>query len=928
MWLLRHSPYRRIMSDFEGPESYQMDTSESHVIAEALERPSGAHFVRCALQVNPYHYRESYRNTPNDGDAQSHAASLVDKARELEIGVLAITDHNSVQDVEAFRKAASSTEVTVLPGFELESRDGIHVLCIYDSDTTTAELNRLLGEFGIRKTEPSRDNCNEDFATILEMVSSQGGIAIAAHAVGEKGLFKALRKSARAMAWKNENLLAIQIPSSIDELDEGERSIIRNEAPEYARPYKAGRHQAIAVVNAKDVASVSHLSEEGATTLIKFAGQPSVEGLRQAFLDPDSRVRLNTDEEPEEHSELAAIAWEGGGFLDGGAIHFNPNLNVLIGGRGTGKSTVIESIRYVLDLEPAGDEARNAHRDIVRHVLRSGTKVSLLVRSLHPAERRYRIERTVPNPPVVLNDEGEILDLRPTDVLQRVEVYGQHEISELTRSGPKLTRLLDRFVRSDADLETRKASIQRGLQASRVAILEADEELASIDERLAELPRLEETLERFQEAGLEERLKDQSLLVREDRIVESISERLQPVHDVLATLRQELPLDRAFLSERSLAELPGEPILDRTNSVLAELSDALELAAQQIEGALERAQQGIDTITAEWSEHKSAITEQYEAILRELQKSAVDGEEFIRLRRSIENLRPLRERRGTLEKVRSEEVQRRRKLLDEWEGVKATQFRELSKAASRVSKQLKGYVRVEVTATGDRTPLTSLLREVVGGRLDVAIRKLEAAEDLSLTDLAARGRSGAEKLTKHYGITRQQAESIAGAGESTLMKIEELELPPTTELLLNTSGSTTEESWQSLRKLSKGQKATAVLLLLLLESDAPLIVDQPEDDLDNRFISEVIVEKMRESKRQRQFVFSTHNANIPVLGDAELILGLDAKGDVDDGDLEGRAFLSPEHMGSIDTPAVRTLVEEILEGGKEAFERRRRKYGF
>ncbi len=905
-----------------------MDTSEPDVIANALERPSGAHFVRCALQVNPHHYGESYKSSPNLGDADSYAASLVEKSQELGIEVLAITDHNSIQDIAAFHEAARGSGVTVLPGFELESTDGIHVLCIYDADTAMDRLNRLLGEFGIRDPEPSREACSKDFATILEMVSSQGGIAIAAHAVGSKGLFQALQKSARALAWKNENLLAIQIPSSIDALDEGERSIIRNEVPEYERSYKAGKRQAIAVVNAKDVACLDDLDNEGSTTLIKFAGQPSVEGLRQAFLDPDSRVRLNSDEDPEEHSELAAITWEGGGFLDGGAIYFNPNLNVLIGGRGTGKSTVIESIRYALDLEPDGDEALNAHRDIVRHVLRSGTKVSLLVRSLHPTKRQYRIERTVPNPPIVRDDEGQVSNLRPTDVLPRAEVFGQHEISELTRSGPKLTRLLHRFVRSDVDLEARKASIQRELRASRKAILEADEELASINERLAELPQLEETLERFQEAGLEDRLKDQSLLVRESRIVDSIPERLQPAREVLATLRQELPIDRTFVSSRALADLPGAPILDAANAVLIELSDSLESVAQQVESVLERAEQRIDTITSEWSEHKAVIDERYEAILRELQKSAVDGEDFIRLRRSIENLRPLEERHSALVKLRSEELQRRRNLLDEWEGVKATQFRELVGAAKRVNKRLKGYVRVEVSPAGDLTPLTALLRDEVGGRLDVAIRQLESADELSLTDLVARCRSGAAELAEHYSITRQQAESIASGGESTLMKIEELELQPTTELLLNTSGSTGDESWQSLGKLSKGQKATAVLLLLLLESDAPLIIDQPEDDLDNRFISEVIVGKMRENKRQRQFVFSTHNANIPVLGDAELILGLDAKGDVDDGDDEGRAFLRPEHMGSIDTPSVRALVEEILEGGKEAFERRRRKYGF
>jgi hypothetical protein len=114
-------------------------------------------------------------------------------------------------------------------------------------------------------------------------------------------------------------------------------------------------------------------------------------------------------------------------------------------------------------------------------------------------------------------------------------------------------------------------------------------------------------------------------------------------------------------------------------------------------------------------------------------------------------------------------------------------------------------------------------------------------------------------------------------------------------------------------------------LLLLHESAAPLVVDQPEDDLDNRFITVGLVPRMREEKRRRQFVFSTHNANIPVLGDAELILGLRATGEGGD---RGHAEIPREHAGSIDSESVREFVEEILEGGREAFEMRRRKYGF
>ena len=88
------------------------------------------------------------------------------------------------------------------------------------------------------------------------------------------------------------------------------------------------------------------------------------------------------------------MAWEGR-FLDGAAIHFNENLNASIGGRGTGKSTVIESQRYVLDLKPLADESRRLHEGFVNSVLRNDTKISLLVRSHYPSKREYVIERTV-----------------------------------------------------------------------------------------------------------------------------------------------------------------------------------------------------------------------------------------------------------------------------------------------------------------------------------------------------------------------------------------------------------------------------------------------------------------------------------------------------------------------------------------------------
>ncbi len=159
-----------------------------------------------------------------------------------------------------------------------------------------------------------------------------------------------LTGEARINAWKDPNLLAIQIPDSVNDLEFSDQEIVLNKNKDYKRERK------IAVINASDVGKPSDLQLSQSSTYIKMF-KPSVEGLRQSFLDTESRIRLLTDNVPPGHFELVAVHWNGG-FLDQQAIHFNENLNVIIGGRGTGKSTIIESLRYILDLEPVGEEAK------------------------------------------------------------------------------------------------------------------------------------------------------------------------------------------------------------------------------------------------------------------------------------------------------------------------------------------------------------------------------------------------------------------------------------------------------------------------------------------------------------------------------------------------------------------------------------------
>lgn len=889
-------------------------------IEEALARPNGARFFRCALQVNPVTYQADFRGQASRLSEDDHALAVVEECQDLEIDVIAVTDHNSVAGITAFRRAASGTGLTVFPGFEVRSSEGIHVLCLYEVDTPQDKLERFLGALGIHDTQPTATLSSLGFSKVLEEVESQGGLVVAAHITQSGGLLTELKGEPRAQAWKDERLLAVQIPGPIDDLPIDLRRIVRDQDPAYrlTRPVAEGGLSR-AVVNAADIAAPDDLAKPGAWCWIKMS-RPSLEGLRQAFLDPLSRIRLPAEVVSEPHLELAAMSWEGG-FLDGLRVHFNENLNVLIGGRGTGKSTIVESLRAVLGMEALTPEAQRAHQGIVKAVLRNGTKISLLARVHTPSRCEYLIERTIPEPPTVRDDLGTILEVTPLDVLSGVEVYGQHEISELTKdeNNDKLTRLLARFMKADPLLAQRNRELRRDLERSRLRLLQAEKELKDTMERLSRLPALEETLRKYQRAGVEEKLREQSLIVREERVLTVSRQRLAPFQEVRALLAESLPIDRAFLAAKALEDLPGAEILRGADPVLEALEAGMGRALASIDAGLEAAGQGLAVVEATWQRRKQAVTEASQAILRELQKDKIDGGDFMRHRRDIEALRPLQDRLKDLEKAVDTLRIARNRLVAEWADSKGAEYRELSQAARKVTKRLTGRARVTVQDGGNRSPLHELLRERVGGNLKAALETLDANPSLSLRELVAACRTGKDALVKELRLPLSAAERLALAGEDVFMQIEELELPPTTKIELNT-GSEHQPVWQALDELSTGQKATAVLLLLLLESEAPLVVDQPEDDLDNRFITEGIVPRMREEKQRRQFVFATHNANIPVLGDAELILGLTAGAE--------QASVDLDHAGALDDGPVRDMVEEILEGGREAFERRRQKYHF
>jgi ABC-type thiamine transport system ATPase subunit len=173
-------------------------------------------------------------------------------------------------------------------------------------------------------------------------------------------------------------------------------------------------------------------------------------------------------------------------------------------------------------------------------------------------------------------------------------------------------------------------------------------------------------------------------------------------------------------------------------------------------------------------------------------------------------------------------------------------------------------------------------------------------------------------LERQFGVSSDKMrQNIASLDPEKLFELEILEIPdlPVIELLVGSG----QLGYKPLQSLSVGQKCTALLSLVLLESQAPLLIDQPEDDLDNHFIFDQIVTTLRSAKEKRQFIIATHNANIPVSGDAELILVMQAD--------DQRGWIDADGIGSIDTDSIKQSVEKILEGGEVAFKMRKEKYG-
>jgi chromosome segregation ATPase len=596
------------------------------------------------------------------------------------------------------------------------------------------------------------------------------------------------------------------------------------------------------------------------------------------------------------------------GFLNGLDVTFSPHLNVIIGPRGCGKTSIIELIRHCLGLPAATEEAAKKAREHALSVLRSG-RVTVTLESEDGQEVKVTRSAHEPAP-------------RYSGPFLRPQVYSQNEIETVGLEARGRLRILDGFVKeAGAETELQQPAIEEEIRSLTSEIGEILRQIDMEEEKTADLDSAREHLQQAM-ADQEELLKSVTEAVEDRQKLSTLGARVGH-----ASIRQEVTDQAARNIEvwhDSVSQLLRRSPEIPTWPEAAGGEDLLRTARERLSSVL--------SALRNESVHLREIGEQLKEKAAELGVERIELEDQSRdLRRRLEELQEgagaaalrvsdLQERVAQLEASlsRTEDLRNRLKraqrqrsaLLDDLERFRSQRFRGRKDAAKTVNAELGPAIEVRVQQGGSDKDYANAVREGLRGS-GIHYNQLAPliAEKMSPRELIeAIETADAELLSRVLETTLGRAQRIVSELRTAdLGKILAMPVDDSVQMLLLDG-----QYYKPTPELSMGQRCTVVLSTLLAQEGPPLLVDQPEDHLDNAYIVDTLVESVLQTKSERQLILATHNPNIPVLGEAETVIHLGSDGK--------RGFV--RSAGPVDDPVSVTAITTVMEGGEAAFARR------
>jgi hypothetical protein len=616
--------------------------------------------------------------------------------------------------------------------------------------------------------------------------------------------------------------------------------------------------------------------------------------LRECFVDGDKMIieRIQIEE----------------GFLNGFDVCPQSGLNVVIGARGTGKTTLIELIRFCLGVEGYTPETTKRSREHALSVLGSGQVTLTLVDD----GRRVTVSRSA-------NDPAP----RASGPYLAPIVLSQTEIETVgLQSGGRL-RLLDGFIGDQqyaVSAETEAVASVRSLTAEantiRADIEQLDQQLAEMPSILEQIGQVEPQEQQLAALSADTNAKTVQLSVLSNTIALKgvATEAIQRFGNEIARWRSLIGGIGEMSNEGWPANAGGDPLGElrtRVGKVQEHLRYALqELSAVEAETA---------TLGNNVASEKVVLEDQARTLRKEIEELQSGAGEIVR-RGQL-----LRERKAQLESLmafkqsRIDSVQalvaRRNQALDALEAMRSARFEARREAAKRLNAVLGPRIRIDVMRGGQSEAFASALTEALRGSglryndlvaalaARISPRELLEAVDNSDFDLiATRGSMTVDRAAK-VAVALKDADlgAIATVPVDDYVTFSLMDGP----------------DYKDIAELSTGQRCTVILPLVLRHTERLLIVDQPEDHIDNAFIAETLIKSILARPANGQLLFSTHNANIPVLGFADFVIQLGSDG--------RRGF--PIVTGALADTRVVHAITSVMEGGAAAFRQRATFYG-
>ncbi|MGH8016835.1 MAG: TrlF family AAA-like ATPase, partial [Opitutaceae bacterium] len=676
-----------------------------------------------------------------------------------------------------------------------------------------------------------------------------------------------------------------------------------NKVAEAGKPCRAKAQNALgnwypAELEGSDPKAVDQIGQ-GEPCYLKL-GELSFEAVKFALADPASRVAR----EPAQHtaSHIRSVHFDGG-ILNGQTLHFSPELNTLIGIRGSGKSSILEAIRYVLDI-PRGDKATDIkYKDeLIKHTLGSGGKITLVARDTYRQDFTLsRIFRESTN--VYLGGKLQPgVSIRET-VLRRPIYFGQKDLSS-TGDGfesdlvEKLVGEKLRLLRGEIETQRQRVrdAVARFLKLSTTAEQKREYETQLADAGFR--------LKKFEEYGIAAKLQKRVGFQQDSAALKRIRER---VANFLSGLS-------AFLAEHE-DELRSAPTHTSTQNaayfaayyaeyaqVIAQLEKIKQVEADTavVAGRLDAKQAEFEAMRQGLQEEFAQIERQLAADLKQAGGTAIEPDDFLQQQQRKTKAEQMIE---ALTKQESQKATIRNALLEELDKLNELWLREFNAIKAELDRVNTNHTALQIGAEfkGDKETAIGFMQQLFRGS---NIR--EATLRAVMTDYADFG-----GLFKDFDQAKTKAGStpdvFADVFHRSLADFLTWQVP--SRFVIRYRG-------KELKHHSLGQRASALILYVLSQrQNDVVIIDQPEDDLDNQTIYDDVIKLIREMKPTTQFIFATHNANFPVLGDAEQVHACRYQDEV-------------VHVlsGSIDARPVQEAIINIMEGGEEAFNKRKEVY--